>query len=522
MAKKSWILFGIIILLSGVISACNYPGVSNPNPQLSSQVLLETLVAEGLDNLKKTQLAGITPTETQAFPNTATAESLTPTMTPVNQPVDDLQTFYYLTQPGDTLLAIARRFDVTQDEILPISSLPADQFLAHSQWLKIPRRVEAPENWQRLLPDGELIRSPLSINFDTQAFIQQAGGYLSHYSETFKGEELNGYQVIERVSIESSISPQFLIALIEFRSGWVFGSPANKTQQDYPIGFQVPQQTGLYRELVMVATHLNAGYYGWRDGSLVELKFQDATLAHIPPKLNPGTAAVQHLFSKFYRRQAWEQALYGEGNFSELYTNMFGDPWGRADAYGPLVSEDLIQPTFELPFTPGERWSLTAGPHPSWKTGSPRGAVDFAPVTGEPACAISKAWVLAAAPGLVIRSERNAVTIDLDGDGHEETGWVILYYHIADFERIPAGTWVQTDDRIGHPSCEGGNSTGTHFHIARKYNGEWIAADGPLRMNLGGWLAYAAERNYYGEMRNGDQVAVASPVGPRTSIIVRE
>ncbi len=122
----------------------------------------------------------------------------------------------------------------------------------------------------------------------------------------------------------------------------------------------------------------------------------------------------------------------------------------------------------------------------------------------------------------MVRSERSAVTIDLDGDGLEQTGWVLLYYHIAEKDRIPAGTHVEKDAPIGHPSCEGGASTGTHFHFARKYNGEWIAADGPLRMNLGGWLAYAAEKNYQGEFRNGEKVAVASPVGPRTSIIVRE
>ena len=86
----------------------------------------------------------------------------------------------------------------------------------------------------------------------------------------------------------------------------------------------------------------------------------------------------------------------------------------------------------------------------------------------------------------------------------------------------PQRVHVDVDDPIGHPSCEGGTSTGTHFHIARKYNGEWIAADGPLRIDLGGWQAYAAEKNYQGELRMGEKVVVASPVGPRTSIIVRE
>jgi LasA protease len=77
------------------------------------------------------------------------------------------------------------------------------------------------------------------------------------------------------------------------------------------------------------------------------------------------------------------------------------------------------------------------------------------------------------------------------------------------------------NDRIGHPSCEGGTSTGTHFHIARKYSGEWIAADGPLPFVLGGWQAYAGVKNYQGGLIKNDQEIVASPVGPRSSIIMR-
>jgi hypothetical protein len=200
---------------------------------------------------------------------------------------------------------------------------------------------------------------------------------------------------------------------------------------------------------------------------------------------------------------------------------MFADPWQRAALVEPMFTPGMVQPSLELPFLSGLRWSLTAGPHEAWRTGSPRGALDLAPVTGEPECSVSARWATAVAPGGIVRSDRSAVVLDLDGDGFEGTGWTILYYHIAEKERIAAGMQVNLDDPVGHPSCEGGRTTGTHLHIARKYNGEWIAADGPLPFVMSGWRAYADERNYYGELRKGDQVAVASPVGPRTSIVER-
>jgi murein DD-endopeptidase MepM/ murein hydrolase activator NlpD len=74
---------------------------------------------------------------------------------------------------------------------------------------------------------------------------------------------------------------------------------------------------------------------------------------------------------------------------------------------------------------------------------------------------------------------------------------------------LPKGEWVEQDDHIGHPSCEGGISTGTHLHFARKYNGEWVVADGPLPFVLSGWTVYGGEKPYEGKLVKGDKVITA-------------
>ena len=118
-------------------------------------------------------------------------------------------------------------------------------------------------------------------------------------------------------------------------------------------------------------------------------------------------------------------------------------------------------------------------------------------------------------------AEDNRVALDLDGDGYEQTGWVVVYFHLAEKDLVQAGRQVALDEPLGHPSCEGGRSTGKHVHIARKYNGEWLAADGPLPFILSGWRAQADERNYYGTLVKGDQIVDSNSSGSRTSIIVR-
>ncbi|MCW5851756.1 MAG: M23 family metallopeptidase [Anaerolineae bacterium] len=144
-----------------------------------------------------------------------------------------------------------------------------------------------------------------------------------------------------------------------------------------------------------------------------------------------------------------------------------------------------------MPWSAGERWFISGGPHGGWGSGSAWSALDFIPGPDNMGGCwdASKYWVVAAAPGVVIRSDNGEVMVDLDGDGQETTGWNILYMHTASEDRVPVGTRLKTGDRIGHPSCEGGASTGTHLHMARKYNGEWMAADGPAPFNLSGWVA---------------------------------
>jgi murein DD-endopeptidase MepM/ murein hydrolase activator NlpD len=133
----------------------------------------------------------------------------------------------------------------------------------------------------------------------------------------------------------------------------------------------------------------------------------------------------------------------------------------------------------------------------------------------------SNHWVVASAPGLVVRSENGLVVVDLDGDGYEQTGWNIIYLHMATSQRIAVGTWVETGDRLGHPSCEGGIATGTHLHMARKYNGEWVPAEGPLAFVLSGWKAKAGSIVNSGWLIKDNQVVRSNIYGTSASHIVR-
>jgi hypothetical protein len=65
-------------------------------------------------------------------------------------------------------------------------------------------------------------------------------------------------------------------------------------------------------------------------------------------------------------------------------------------------------------------------------------------------------------------------------------------------------------------------STGTHLHFARKYNGEWVTADGPIPFILSGWTVIAGEKPYQGKLVKGDKVITADLYGQLRSQIFRE
>lgn len=537
----------ILLTLFLLAVACNYPGFGGGQGEISAVELRATLQAHsfiltqvaagmpvppapgipglpgGAPSLPVTQVPGAPATGVPAPGATLPPGGpiLPPAAPPTPTPGDLPQAFTYLTQSGDILAAVALRFGVDPAEIVSNQPLDPTGYLPQSTLLGIPNRLENVESAAWLLPDSEVVNSPSAGDFDLPGYIQGAGGYLSRYAETIAGESHTGAEILQRVATEASINPRLLLAILQYQSGWVLGEPFNDADRIYPIGFNIPDRTGLYEELLMAASHIGIGYYGWRAGSLLEIRFPDKTTARFSPEINAGTAALHLLFSRLHNRPAWEAALFGSQSLPVLQAAMFGDPWARAAAYGPLLPDGLRLELLELPFLPGERWGFTGGPHLSWLSGSPRGALDFSPVTSEAICAVSSTWATAVAPGVITRAARNLVALDIDGDGREQTGWVIIYLHIASRDMIPAGSVVTQDAQIGHPSCEGGQATGKHIHIARKYNGEWIAADGAVPFLLSGWQVSAGERPYQGQLVKGERVVTANPGGPASSVIVR-
>lgn len=423
------------------------------------------------------------------------------------------QTEEYIVQPGDNLAMIAQRYNLTVDLLAKANDIANPNYLEVGQLLIIPAPIPGRigSNF-KIIPDVELVYGPSSVGFDVQAFSTDKAGYLSVYQEDVDDVPLTGAQVVQRVAQEYSVNPRLLLAVLEHQGRWVTQTHIEGEKKDFPIIRLEEWRKGLYLQLAWTANQLNRGYYLWRVNAVGAWLLPNGELVPLDAQINAGTAGIQYLFSLIYDRGGWDQVVSEQG-LEATYLSLFGSPFAYVEQ-DPVAPIGVVQPYMQLPFEPGVEWAFTGGPHGGWGDGSAWAGLDFAPPGGALGCVQSNAWVVAVADGTIVRTGFGDVIQDIDqpgnpSDGLEQTGWVMLYMHIESRERVKPGDYIKAGEKIGHPSCEGGFSSGTHVHLARRYNGEWISADRETPFNLDGWISEGAGGEYNGYLKKGDLVVEA-------------
>ena len=422
----------------------------------------------------------------------------------------------YLAQTGDTLPALAARFNTTQREIRAANpQIPQDvTTMPPGMPMKIP--IYYQPFWgssYEILPDSLFINGPAQQNFDPVSFVKSQPGWFKNYSFFTGDRPHTGGELVAQIAVDYSLSPRLLLALIEYQAG-VLSTPTMPTpESDYPLGYANANNKGIYRQLLWAANALNEYYYAWRQGTLKEFELKDGRLQRLDPWINASTAALQRYFSGISAPERFNQAISEQG-LASTYARLFGDPWANLTPHIPV---NLRQPDLRFPFLPGRTWAYTGGPHTGWGEGEPLAAIDFAPPTVAGGCSSTNEYATALADGVIARVDPAVAVLDLDGDGDERTGWVIFYLHLAAQDMVQVGARLRAGDPVGHPSCEGGRATGTHVHIARKYNGEWLPADGVLPFNLEGYQVARGTVPYEGTLTRIGRVVRACTCSDQAS-----
>lgn len=449
-------------------------------------------------------------------------EIATSTPFPTREVYEPGQLVDYIIQDGDTISALAARFNTTIPEILKENPVIPQTTTTLPPGMPVKMPIYYRPLWgsaNQIIPNSLFVNGPAQRDFDTVQFVEDQPGWLKDYTVYAYGGERKGGELVDYIALNYSVSPRLLLAILEYRAEAVSNPNRPPKVDSNLLGHNREFFGNLYYQLLWLADSLNNGYYQWLDGKLISQELLTGELEYFDPWQNAATISLKHYFGLILPADAYYHAVSADG-FAATYRKLFGEVW--PDTHEPIMTGSLQQPSMKLPFVSGKSWSYTGAPHAVWGEENPWAAIDFAPPSDLSGCAASIEWATAVADGVIARSEPGLAILDLDGDGDERTGWAILYLHLSSSQAAPQGREMKAGDVVGHPSCERGRATGTHVHVARKYNGQWVPADGILPFVMEGWVTHSTGKPYLGSLTKQSQTVTACSCGDRYSQITSQ
>ena len=293
------------------------PGGTNPTEGGVVAPMMTSTPDQAIGNPTPTRIAPTpTPWPTPAVTSTRAAMVPTPTRgAPITLPPLRTEETTYKVKSGDSLANIALTHQVSVKQILDFNKIEDPNLIAVDSVIVIP-----PSNANELagnlllIPDSELVYGLNAKDFSIESFIAQFNGVLRGYSEIDdEGNEMTGPQVVRRVAEENSFNPRLLLALLEFKSGWLTQSAPAGYDATYPMGLKVLNREGLYKQLSSMVNETLRGASLWRAQVLAVWTLNDGNVMRIDPTINAGTAGLQYVLGLLLGKDQFKHAIAEEG-----------------------------------------------------------------------------------------------------------------------------------------------------------------------------------------------------------------
>ena len=347
--------------------------------------------------------------------------------------------------------------------------------------------------------DEQFVSGALRGQTQIERYLRYHGGFLADISlEPTLGKQTPAAEGLAFLGEVYSVSPALLLILAA--GSFDLHLPSGHSATDVSDAAPTDEEAlaSWFRWTAMTLSRWFYDHYYGHDLPLVTPVLGESF------HLNAGNAATYALRSYFFAEiytdgdprealAAWEQAL------TAAYAARFAPPLaGRLHARHPTAADLATLPPLRLPWTGGDTWYYTGGPHNfDGSNRLPLSGVDFQPAGPygcNPEVALGR-WVVAAAPGRTIDYQSHWLKLDHDHDGDANTGWQTVYGHLAN--RAGDDVPLRQGHPLGNPSCYGGFAGGVHVHFGLKFQNVWQPAE---QLLLSGWTLQSGLDPYHGAM----------------------
>jgi LasA protease len=357
-----------------------------------------------------------------------------------------------------------------------------------------------------VLPKEAFVLSSESFDFETQQFLVKQSGVLNNHTVNVGGKDYTAADIIHNYAGGHSLSRKMLLAYLETQYGWV-SKPVSKSVLDKLVSNS--GTTGFEPHIMWLTTQLSQAFYSYNPAQSNYYTFRDGSKIAVPG----GTTAVTYaIFSTLASTSAtladW-QSYVGADGYKKVYRVLFGE----VVIPQPNNSPQSAIPNLKLPWTAGETWYFTGGPHGEGGNGPPYHAVDFAPPSS---ANVAENCSTTATEGpkrstRPLKAPHNSRVIDI-GPGpwyyvtlnYNGSDWQVRLTHFAPTGRPARGTSFNPGDTIGYPSnC--GQASGVHVHLSTLNNGVLQDINNTV---ISGWTIKPGNAPYQGRMEKPGQATV--------------